>query len=95
MDDFKDVAKIDNDKVIAAMATCHSLTLIDKVLSGDPLDLIMFEATGWELLEEGEDASKFDMIIPTIVRPKSISSTFDQNFKVSLLFVKNTKSCLT
>jgi hypothetical protein len=29
------------------MATCHSLTIIDGVLSGDPLDLIMFDATNW------------------------------------------------
>lgn len=79
--DYKDVTQLDNDKVVAAMATCHSLTLIDNVLSGDPLDLIMFEATGWELLEEGEDASKFDMIVPTIVRPKTAVSTFDYNYK--------------
>lgn len=29
------------------MATCHSLTKIEGQLSGDPLDLKMFEATGW------------------------------------------------
>jgi cation-transporting ATPase 13A3/4/5 len=32
---------------IAAMATCHSLTLIDGELTGDPLDMKMFEATQW------------------------------------------------
>uniref|UniRef100_A0A674NVX0 ATPase 13A3 n=1 Tax=Takifugu rubripes TaxID=31033 RepID=A0A674NVX0_TAKRU len=36
---------------VACMATCHSLTKIDGQLSGDPLDLKMFEATGW-ILEE-------------------------------------------
>ena len=30
-----------------AMATCHSLTTIGGEIMGDPLDLIMFEATGW------------------------------------------------
>lgn len=30
-----------------AMATCHSLTRIDGVLNGDPLDLNMFEFTQW------------------------------------------------
>lgn len=29
------------------MATCHSLTKIEGELSGDPLDLKMFSATGW------------------------------------------------
>lgn len=32
---------------VACMATCHSLTKIEGELSGDPLDLKMFEATGW------------------------------------------------
>lgn len=33
--------------IITAMATCHSLTLIDGELTGDPLDIKMFEATQW------------------------------------------------
>lgn len=33
--------------IVAAMATCHSLTLIDGELTGDPLDIKMFEATQW------------------------------------------------
>lgn len=33
--------------MLAAMATCHSLTVIDGTLTGDPLDLKMFEATDW------------------------------------------------
>ena len=33
--------------MLAAMATCHSLTVIDGTLTGDPLDLKMFEATNW------------------------------------------------
>ncbi|XP_053378783.1 polyamine-transporting ATPase 13A3-like isoform X2 [Mercenaria mercenaria] len=54
-----------------AMATCHSLTLIEGHLSGDPLDLIMFDSIDWVLEETGEDNSKFDMLVPTIVYPKS------------------------
>lgn len=34
-------------KFVSCMATCHSLTKIEGQLSGDPLDLKMFEATGW------------------------------------------------
>ena len=33
--------------LLAAMATCHSLTVIDGELTGDPLDLKMFESTDW------------------------------------------------
>lgn len=32
---------------VACMASCHSLTKIEGELSGDPLDLKMFNATGW------------------------------------------------
>lgn len=32
---------------VACMASCHSLTKIEGELSGDPLDLKMFGATGW------------------------------------------------
>ncbi|XP_066467193.1 polyamine-transporting ATPase 13A3 isoform X2 [Tiliqua scincoides] len=55
---------------VACMATCHSLTKIDGVLSGDPLDLKMFEATGW-ILEEAteEETALHNRIMPTVVRP--------------------------
>ncbi|XP_064418362.1 polyamine-transporting ATPase 13A3 [Latimeria chalumnae] len=57
-------------KFIACMATCHSLTKIEGVLSGDPLDLKMFEATGW-ILEEAteEETALHNQIMPTVVRP--------------------------
>ena len=37
---------VEDASIKAAMAACHSLTYIDGELSGDPLDLKMFEATG-------------------------------------------------
>ena len=56
--------------LMTCLATCHSLTLINNELTGDPLDVKMFEATRWSLEEEGkEDTSKFDMLMPTVVRP--------------------------
>ena len=33
------------------MATCHSLRKVDEKLVGDPLDVKMFEFTGWSLEE--------------------------------------------
>lgn len=56
------------------MASCHSLTLIEGQLTGDPLDLKMFEATNFIFEEPNvEDTNKFDMITPTVVRPAEIS----------------------
>uniref|UniRef100_A0A8C7EYL0 ATPase 13A3 n=1 Tax=Oncorhynchus kisutch TaxID=8019 RepID=A0A8C7EYL0_ONCKI len=43
---------------VACMATCHSLTNIDGKLSGDPLDLKMFEATGWPVMSPEQDMVK-------------------------------------
>ena len=33
--------------MVYGMATCHSLTTIDGELTGDPLDLKMFNGTKW------------------------------------------------
>uniref|UniRef100_H9GB69 Cation-transporting ATPase n=1 Tax=Anolis carolinensis TaxID=28377 RepID=H9GB69_ANOCA len=36
-----------------AMATCHSLLFLEGRIQGDPMDLKMFEGTGWEMEESG------------------------------------------
>ena len=54
---------------MTCLSTCHSLTLINGELTGDPLDVKMFEATKWTLEEEGKDTSKFEMLMPSVVRP--------------------------
>ena len=56
------------------MATCHSLRLVNGELVGDPLDVKMFEFTGWSF-EEGEqkagDAEDDESggLAPSIARP--------------------------
>ncbi|EHL01697.1 putative cation-transporting ATPase [Glarea lozoyensis 74030] len=56
------------------MATCHSLRVVDGELVGDPLDLKMFNFTGWSF-EEGEqrsgdgDDEEQGGITPSIARP--------------------------
>lgn len=45
-----DMKELKRNHITTAMATCHSLTIINKELSGDPLDLIMFEATDWVII---------------------------------------------
>lgn len=56
--------------LMTCLASCHSLTIIDQKIIGDPLDLQMFEATGWMLEEpDVDDENKFYLLAPTIVRP--------------------------
>lgn len=56
------------------MATCHSLRLVDDELVGDPLDLKMFEFTGWSF-DEGEqrsgnaDDDEQHGLAPSVARP--------------------------
>jgi cation-transporting ATPase 13A2 len=45
-----------NKAALYTMATCHSLRVVEGELVGDPLDLKMFEFTGWTF-EEGEQNS--------------------------------------
>lgn len=56
---------------LISMAVCHSLTIIDDKLIGDPLDQKMFASTEW-ILEEPDvnDSSKYDLLAPTVVKPK-------------------------
>ncbi|XP_024124360.1 probable cation-transporting ATPase 13A3 isoform X2 [Oryzias melastigma] len=70
-----------NSSFVACMATCHSLTKIDGELSGDPLDLKMFAATGWVLEEPTEEETALhNQLMPTVVRPPKASLTgVDQN----------------
>ncbi|KAK2552730.1 Polyamine-transporting ATPase 13A3 [Acropora cervicornis] len=42
-----DSSSITQSRLLAAMACCHSLMVIDGQLTGDPLDLKMFQATDW------------------------------------------------
>ena len=47
-DPIKDPSTLpQSSQLLAAMATCHSLTRIEDQLTGDTLDKKMFEATGW------------------------------------------------
>ncbi|KAB8232178.1 putative P-type ATPase [Aspergillus alliaceus] len=66
--------------IIHVMATCHSLRVVDDELLGDPLDVKMFQFTGWSYQEGGSHGperpdSKFETIMPSVARPPTISQT--------------------
>ncbi|XP_014255644.1 probable cation-transporting ATPase 13A3 isoform X2 [Cimex lectularius] len=66
----KNIKSLPPDHLLRSMVTCHSITIIEGNLAGDPLDIKVFESTGWTLEEpEINDAAKFDLISPTVVKP--------------------------
>jgi len=56
--DIEPSTKSDFSPILYAMATCHSLKLVDGKLIGDPLDLKMFEFTKWLLEESVQNPSR-------------------------------------
>ncbi|GMR37443.1 hypothetical protein PMAYCL1PPCAC_07638, partial [Pristionchus mayeri] len=65
--------------LIKAIACCHSLTRIDGVLTGDPLDLILFEQTRWSLTEGSDGMAEdenYDSIQPMLLRPPNMHPTY-------------------
>ncbi|XP_039706576.1 putative cation-transporting ATPase 13A5 [Pteropus medius] len=51
----------------AAMASCHSLILLDGTIQGDPLDLKMFEGTAWIMEDCNVDNGEFGMSFSNII----------------------------
>ncbi|KIR42837.1 cation-transporting ATPase 13A3/4/5 [Cryptococcus deuterogattii 99/473] len=63
--------------LLYALATCHALKLIESEIIGDPLDIKMFEYTGWTL-DEGQsrpvtkgnaEGARPQALVQTVVRP--------------------------
>ena len=55
--------------MLEGLASCHSLTSVAGSLIGDPLDIKMFESTGWILEDNNEN--KFDELVLSVVKPNS------------------------
>lgn len=63
-----------NKAILYTMATCHSLRIVDDEFIGDPLDLKMFEWTGWQFEEGSEGAATGEeeeelSLSPSVARP--------------------------
>ena len=54
----------DNSLLKHCMASCHSLTMIQGEFIGDPLDVKMFQHTGWHYSEPGQGGDNFPIVRP-------------------------------
>ncbi|XP_030379323.1 probable cation-transporting ATPase 13A3 isoform X2 [Scaptodrosophila lebanonensis] len=67
---LKDVQRLPYDNFLFGMVTCHSITVLNGQMMADPLDLKMFQSTGW-ILEDSKNVpenEKYGLIYPTILR---------------------------
>nr|CAD7264232.1 unnamed protein product [Timema shepardi] len=71
---LRDVSQLSLGPLLFGMVSCHSNTIIDNKVSGDPLDIKMFESTRW-ILEEPEftDTSRYGIHVSSVVRPPESS----------------------
>ncbi|KAK5257439.1 hypothetical protein LTR16_000659 [Cryomyces antarcticus] len=63
-----------NKAILYTMATCHALRLVDGELVGDPLDVKMFQFTGWQYEEGaeyqgGSEDNEHKGLSPSVARP--------------------------
>ncbi len=65
LDKQKDI----NSFFIENLATCHTLNKVNDKLIGDPVDLKMFETTGWIFNETEEKSDHCNPVVTIIVRP--------------------------
>ncbi|XP_044251355.1 polyamine-transporting ATPase 13A3 isoform X1 [Drosophila takahashii] len=67
---LKNVDRLPYDHFLFGMATCHSITIMNGTMMGDPLDLKMFQSTGWTLEDANNipDNEKYGILYPTILR---------------------------
>lgn len=74
----KQIAELSWGPLLASMTCCHSIIMLDGKLQGDPLDLKMFEATGWVIDDDTSSGVPDEHSSQNInVRPGPISKMKD------------------
>ena len=71
---------LSSGQVIKALASCHSLTRINGEITGDPLDVKMFESTKWDFLDDHLQATSFEQITPVAKQHIDESLVFTDEF---------------
>ncbi|KAH8384957.1 hypothetical protein KR200_011995 [Drosophila serrata] len=81
---LKNIERLPYDHFLFGMVTCHSITVMNGTMMGDPLDLKMFQSTGWTLEDSSNipDNEKYGLLYPTILRqPRIVNDNETDNDK--------------
>nr|XP_043069563.1 polyamine-transporting ATPase 13A3 isoform X3 [Drosophila bipectinata] len=79
---LRDVLRLPYDHFLFGMVTCHSITVLNGIMMGDPLDLKIFQSTGWTLEDSKNipEKEKYGLIFPIILRqPKNCTDDFPKS----------------
>ena len=61
---------LEDGPLLRTLATCHSLSRYEGALTGDPLDIKMFESTKWEFVDEPvSNHPSFEQVCPMVRKP--------------------------
>ena len=81
-------AALDNQlhatQFLEAMATCAGITYFNGTLVGDPMDVIMFQCTGW-VLDEDIGEKGVDEVVEAYIYPSAEAKESKPSYKNSLL----------
>ncbi len=73
-------------RLLQTLATCHSLTRFDGLLTGDPLDVKMFESTQWIFVDEHVAGTcKFEQVTPCVRQYRSNESNGADGQEIAII----------
>ncbi|XP_072037099.1 polyamine-transporting ATPase 13A3-like [Amphiura filiformis] len=83
------INSIQISRLISGMASCHSLTMIEEELAGDPIDLKMFQATGWIFEEprklDSSDESSSRPVLTIVKTPHSYMNDDSTYYEIGII----------
>ena len=70
--------------LLHALATCHSISFVNKEMIGDPLDIKMFSSTGWDYEDSSENEHlEYPIVKPPLGGMKGLKISIIRNFPFS------------
>jgi len=77
LEKYEEMKNYSSSLFVEALASCHSLTRVNGKIIGDPLDIEMFNASGWILDEPETSQGDPSEIISTFVMPNIKQKQYD------------------
>jgi cation-transporting ATPase 13A3/4/5 len=91
---LENLSDLGDSHFLRGLASCHSLSIYNGQLTGDPLDIKMFESTQWQFIDEHltSETSKFEQMTP-IVKQQDLEIAIVKQFTFSSAFLRMSVLC--